>query len=227
MLLPAQFQCKCSDFGLEDAAIEALFITLDTNSDGQISLEEFTGGWAKFQEAQQGGGGGGGAEEVPFAGLNDAINASFAQGKAVLICDPTGKSSSFLQYNATVMDCKGLFVLDKIHGKVRPPHANPDWVLVLWPGRDGSVEHGALGLQSPEDIAEEARAKLVATMKGGQWLQLEMGKAAPAIGEISSEEGFPGAQLLLPNFGKNEELFAKFVKEEEKESGIFVPKGDW
>ena len=197
MLLPAQFQCKCSDFGLEDAAIEALFITLDTNSDGQISLEEFTGGWAKFQEAQQGGGGGGGAEEVPFAGLNDAINASFAQGKAVLICDPTGKSSSFLQYNANVMDCKGLFVLDKIHGK------------------------------SPEDIAEEARAKLVATMKGGQWLQLEMGKAAPAIGEISSEETFPGAQLLLPNFGKNEELFAKFVKEEEKESGIFVPKGDW
>ena len=52
--------------------------------------------WAKFQEAQ-GGGGGGGAEEVPFAGLNDAINASFAEGKAVLICDPTGKSSSFLQ----------------------------------------------------------------------------------------------------------------------------------
>ena len=99
--------------------------------------------------------------------------------------------------NANVMDCKGLFVLDKIHGK------------------------------SPEDIAEEARAKLVATMKGGQWLQLEMGKAAPGIGEISSEETFPGAQLLLPNFGKNEELFAKFVKEEEKESGIFVPKGDW
>ena len=55
-------------------------------------------------------------------------------------------------------------------------------------------------------------------MKGGQWLQLEMGKAAPGIGEISSEETFPGAQLLLPNFGKNEELFAKFVKEEEKES---------
>ena len=74
--------------------------------------------WAKFQEAQ-GGGGGGGAEEVPFAGLNDAINASFAEGKAVLICDPTGKSSSFLQYNANVMDCKGLFVLDKIHGKVK------------------------------------------------------------------------------------------------------------
>ena len=42
----AQFQCKCSDFGLEDAAIEALFITLDTNSDGQISLEEFTGGYS-------------------------------------------------------------------------------------------------------------------------------------------------------------------------------------
>ena len=40
----SEFQCKCSDFGLEDAAIEALFITLDTNSDGQISLEEFTGG---------------------------------------------------------------------------------------------------------------------------------------------------------------------------------------
>lgn len=81
------------------------------------------------------------------AALNDAINASFAEGKAVLICDPTGKSSSFLQYNCTVMDCKGIFVLDKIHGV------------------------------PPEEIQEKARTCLVGAMKGGQWLQMEMGTA--------------------------------------------------
>ncbi len=37
-------------------------------------------------------------------------------------------------------------------------------------------------------------------MKSGQWLSLEMGKAAPGLGEFSSEETFPAAQLLLPNF---------------------------
>jgi hypothetical protein len=69
------------------------------------------------------------------AGLNDAINASFAEGKAILICDPTGKASSFLTYNASVMDCKGIFVLDKIHGA------------------------------SPEEIQEKARECLVGAMK--------------------------------------------------------------
>ena len=52
------------------------------------------------------------------AELNAAISSAFGEGKAVLICDPTEKSSSFLQYNANVMDCKGIFVLDKIHGKL-------------------------------------------------------------------------------------------------------------
>lgn len=63
----SEFQCKCSDFGLDDASIQTLFLTLDTNSDGEISLDEFTEGWAKFQAAQSGGAeGGGGPEEVPF-----------------------------------------------------------------------------------------------------------------------------------------------------------------
>lgn len=131
------------------------------------------------------------------AGLNEAINGAFSEGKAVLICDPTEKSSSFLQYNANVMDCKGIFVLDKIHGK------------------------------SPEEIKEKARSQLVATMKAGQWLHMEMGKSAPGIGELSSEDTFPGQQLLLPNFGKNSELHEKFVHDEEKESGVFAARGDW
>ena len=62
-----EFQCKCSDFGLDDASIQRLFLQLDTNSDGQISLDEFTAGWAKFQEAQGGGSSeGAGPTEVPF-----------------------------------------------------------------------------------------------------------------------------------------------------------------
>ena len=129
--------------------------------------------------------------------MNEAINTAFTEGKAVLICDPTEKSSSFLQYNANVMDCKGIFVLDKIHGA------------------------------TPEEIKEKARSQLVATMKGGQWLHMEMGKAAPGIGELSSEDTFPGALLLAPNFGKNSELHEKFVQDSEKESGVFVPRGDW
>jgi hypothetical protein len=193
----SEFQCKCSDFGMDDASIQQLFLQLDTNSDGNVSLDEFTAGWAKFQEAQGGGGSSAGPTEIPFAGLNDAIAGAFAEGKAVLICDPTEKTSSFLQYNASVMDCKGIFVLDKIHGK------------------------------SPEEIKEKARAQLVGAMKGGQWLHMELGKAAPGIGELSSEDTFPGQQLLLPNFGKDSELHDKFVQDGEKEGGVFVPKGDW
>ena len=64
-------------------------------------------------------------------------------------------------------------------------------------------------------------------MKSGQWLHMELGKAAPGIGELSSEDSFPGQQLLLPNFGKNSELHEKFVQDGEKEAGVFVPKGDW
>ena len=29
------------------------------------------------------------------------------------------------------------------------------------------------------------------------------GKAAPGIGELSSEDGFPAAAMLAPNFGKD------------------------
>ena len=63
----SEFQCKCSDFGIDDASIQQLFLQLDTNSDGNISLDEFIAGWAKFQEAQGGGSsGGGGPAEIPF-----------------------------------------------------------------------------------------------------------------------------------------------------------------
>ncbi len=63
----SEFQCKCSDFGMDDASIQQLFLQLDTNSDGNISLDEFIAGWAKFQDAQGGGSSGGaGPTEIPF-----------------------------------------------------------------------------------------------------------------------------------------------------------------
>ena len=38
-------------------------------------------------------------------------------GQAVLIVDPTERSSRYLAYSASVVDAKGLFILDKINGK--------------------------------------------------------------------------------------------------------------
>eukprot|EP01046_Picozoa_sp_COSAG06_P067136 COSAG06_NODE_17263_length_940_cov_1.045721_1_plen_241_part_10 len=153
-----EFQCKCSDYGLDDSSIQQLFVALDANRDGEIRVEEFVDGWAKFNEMSRYFTDDCKAEEVPFAALSDEISAAFATGTAVLVCDPSGKSSSFLQYKASVMDCKGIFVLDKIHGK------------------------------EPAEIQEKARSQLVAAMKGGQWLHMELGKSAPAIGEVSSLE---------------------------------------
>ena len=51
---------------MDDASIQTLFLTLDTNQDGEISLDEFTAGWAKFQAVQSGQAEGGGPAEVPF-----------------------------------------------------------------------------------------------------------------------------------------------------------------
>ena len=52
--------------------------------------------------------------------LDRAIAAGLALGKAVLICDPTECASQFLSYQSCEMlDCKGLFVLDKLHKRPR------------------------------------------------------------------------------------------------------------
>lgn len=47
------------------------------------------------------------------------VKNGLEQGSAVLICDPSERAAGFLAYNAVCFDCKGTFVLDKIHGK--PP----------------------------------------------------------------------------------------------------------
>ena len=90
-----EFQCKCSDYGLDDSSIQQLFVALDANRDGEISVEEFVDGWAKFNEMSRYFATECKAEEVPFAALSDAISAAFATGTAVLLCDPSGTSSSF------------------------------------------------------------------------------------------------------------------------------------
>ena len=50
----SEFQSKCSDWGMDDASIDRLFVALDTNADGQISQEEFECGWSKVQEQTDG-----------------------------------------------------------------------------------------------------------------------------------------------------------------------------
>ena len=109
---------RCSDFGLDDEVIESLFLLLDTNMDGEIDLDEFINGWQVFQKRS-----GVCSTVLPdpalieLASLESAVRNGLEQGKAVLICDPTERAAGFLAYNAICFDCKGTFVLDRIHGK--------------------------------------------------------------------------------------------------------------
>ena len=62
----------------------------------------------------------GGPIVVQFEALDRAIAGGLALGKAVLICDPTERASQFLSYQSCeLLDCKGLFVLDKLHKRPR------------------------------------------------------------------------------------------------------------
>lgn len=56
---------------------------------------------------------------------------------------------------------------------------------------------------------------------------MDLLNTAPSIGEFCSTEGFPGVAVLSPNFGRRIELHNQFVKGDEKESGEWVPAGDW
>ena len=48
LLDASELQLRCSDFGMDDSAIDELFSALDANSDGMISLDEFTAGYDLF-----------------------------------------------------------------------------------------------------------------------------------------------------------------------------------
>ena len=198
----SEFQCKCSDFGLSDDAIQQLFVILDANQDGEVTVDEFVDGWSKFLEAQgcstDGDDSGSEAEHVPLNKLDQSIQEAFASGRAVLLCDPPGNASTFLQQaGALVMNCREIFVLGKIRGT------------------------------PPEQIGEQARSKLVEAMKSGRWLHMDMLNTTPAIGEICSDECFPADAVLSPKFGQSTELHEKIVKDEERDSDVWAPRGDW
>lgn len=111
--------------------------------------------------------------------LDVAIAAGFAQGCAVLICDPSERASQFLACQpADTIDAKGLFVLDKLH--VRPR----------------------------EEILEQARGSLVSTLRTGRMLHLELGKSAPSFGEIGGTNHFPSLALFTDGFGRNKPAHA-------------------
>ena len=185
------FRSRGSDYGLDGASVDALFEILDTNHDGEVSLDEFLAGWSIFLEEFK--------KPPPprwidFQELATAINQAQAIGLAVLVVDPSERSSRFLTYQGVSLDAKGLFVLDSIHGK------------------------------DPEEIREVARYSLVQAIRAGSQLHIEMEKSAPAFGDFDTEDGFPAQELMRPNFGRNIDLHEKFVKEEEKERGVWVSR---
>ena len=89
------------ELGLDDEVAASLFRVLDSDGDGEISFDEFVAGFCHFAEAASGG-----AERkqkqtvIEFCALDLAIAAGFAQGCAVLICDPSERASQFLSYQS-------------------------------------------------------------------------------------------------------------------------------
>eukprot|EP01043_Picozoa_sp_COSAG02_P049823 COSAG02_NODE_5046_length_4699_cov_2.745652_5_plen_468_part_00 len=93
------FKQSGAQLGLSDDAATALFEGMDTNNDGEISFDEFVAGYTVFaaaasgtqaeQEARV-------AKQIDLCALDLAIAAGFAQGSAVLICDPTVRYSCAL-----------------------------------------------------------------------------------------------------------------------------------
>jgi hypothetical protein len=154
----AEMKTKLDEWGLDAACAEKICKALDTNGDGVVDEDEFKAGFETFKAtltAEGEGGGGSGAEEIEFADLKAKIDTAQAAGKCVLICDPSGQAGSFLQYQGAVVDCKGLFVLDKMHGK-----------------------------KTPEEIVEACCQQIVGAMSGGTWSIMELGKSAPQFGEF-------------------------------------------
>ena len=185
------FRSRGSEYGLDGKAVDALFEILDTNHDGEVSLDEFLAGWETFTEEF--------AKPPPprwidFQDLATEIGQAQAAGLAVLVVDPSERSSRFLTYQGVSLDAKGLFILDAVHGK------------------------------DPEEIKEEARFSLVQAIRAGSQLHLELAKSAPAFGDFDSEDCFPATELMRPNFGRNMDVHEQFVKEEEKEHGVWVSR---
>ncbi len=86
------FKQSGAQLGLSDDAATSLFATLDTNHDGEISFDEFVAGYAAFAAAASGAQAkhiARVARQIELCALDLAIAAGFAQGSAVLICDPT------------------------------------------------------------------------------------------------------------------------------------------
>jgi hypothetical protein len=100
-------------------------------------------------------------------------------GRAVLICDPSGRASQFLSYQSCEMiDAKGLFILDKLHKRPR------------------------------EEILSDARRSLLTAMRLGKWLHIELGKSAPNFGDVDEPAYFPARQLFAAGFGGRRDLHA-------------------
>jgi hypothetical protein len=171
------------------------FASLQANNNGEVSLDEFIEGWSSEYPAEKEGKK---PELLEFEGLADALKNSADNDRSVLLVDPTQRASRFLQYNANVIDAKGLFILDKINGK------------------------------PPEEVQEEMRKGIVAGMLYGKTLQFECQNTAPPFGEYEGEDTFPVTELFSGGWNKKEEAIEALLRDDDPPppmGGSFVNQG--
>ena len=173
---------------VDNEAIEKMINKLSANKAGELSLDEFISGWSAEYPADK--------EAKPpnlleFEGLAEALKSSAEADRAVLVVDPTQRASRYLQYNANVIDAKGLLILDKINGK-------PE-----------------------EDIKEELRKIIVQGMHFSKTLQFECQNTAPPFGEYEDDDSFPISELCKEgwNAASNEEVIEALMREDDEFQG--------
>ena len=168
---------------------------LQTNKNGEVSLDDFIEGWSSEYPPEEEGKK---PELLEFEGLADALKNSADNDRSVVLVDPTQRASRFLQYNANVIDAKGLFILDKINGKPQ------------------------------EDVQEEMRKSIVAGMLYGKTLQFECQNTAPPFGEYEGEDTFPVAELFSGGWNKKEAAIEALLRDDDPPppmGGSFVNQG--
>ena len=125
---------------------------------------------------------------------------------------PQERASQYLAYqNADTVDCKGLFVLDKLHGRPREEILEQARVSLTSALRSGrcvvatAVAHSNLAVPTTqilsEYVDEQYRFIQRLNVRARRWLHLELGKSAPSFGDVDDRQHFPAQELCSRGFG--------------------------
>jgi len=140
-------------------------------------------------------------EQVELSAIPDCIEKAKAAGKGAFFCmpPPAGQDSSPFQ---TFMAVQSAEVVDGM----------------------GITQKKVQG-QEVGEIMEDIRKQIVNAMKFGRPLYIDLRKGAPSLQtDYMIDDKFPLEVWDATDHEKCEELIAKIVREEEKESGMFIPK---